>query len=297
MRNPTADSIRLWVSATRPRTLTAAIAPVSIGTAIAYGEGAFDLASAVAALGGALGIQISCNFANDLCDARKGADTHERLGPTRAVSSGLISQRAMLHATVIVLVLIVAPSVIFLVMRAGWPFLLLGALSVACSILYTAGRWSIAYHGWGELFAFAFFGPIAVAGTYAAQAGQWTALSGCAGIGCGCLAAALIAVNNLRDEPTDRAARKRTLAVRWGVAWARSEFLACIAAAALSVLALAACTGRWWCLLAVLSIIALVPSALRVRSGLCGRPLNEVLASTGRAILVYGVLVALGWNL
>lgn len=291
------DHCRVWFAATRPRTLTAGVAPVAIGSAIAHGDGVFHLASACAALAGALGVQIACNFANDLFDARKGADTQARLGPTRAVAAGLISPRAMFIATCIVVVVLVVPSVAYLALRAGWPFILLGALSVALAILYTAGRWSIAYHGLGEVFALLFFGPIAVAGTYAAQSTHWTWLSALAGVGCGFLAAALIAVNNLRDEPTDRVAHKRTLAVRLGVRFARIEFIACVVAAALCALALAWLTNRWWCATAILGLVGLLPACAAVFRGVNGRPLNGVLAETGRAILVYGVLLSIGWNL
>lgn len=281
----------------RPRTLTAGFAPVAVGSAIALEGGMFHLACACAALCGALGVQVACNFANDLFDARKGADTHERLGPTRVVAAGLVSARAMLIATCIVVVAVVVPSVAFLALRAGWPFIVLGALSVALAILYTAGGWSIAYHGLGECFALLFFGPIAVAGSYAAQSTHWSWTSAFAGVGCGFLAAALISINNLRDEPTDRVAHKRTLAVRFGVPFARVEILCCVAAAALCTLALAWLTDHWWCAGAVLALVALIPSCERVRCGLSGRPLNDVLAATGRAILVYGVLLSVGWNL
>ncbi len=291
------EQCRVWCAATRPRTLTAGVAPVAVGSAIAHGDGVFHLASACAALAGALGVQIACNFANDLFDARKGADTHERLGPTRAVASGLISPRAMLVATCIVVVVLVVPSVAYLALCAGWPFILLGALSVTLAILYTAGRWSIAYHGLGEVFALLFFGPIAVAGTYAAQSTYWTWLSALAGVGCGFLAAALIAINNLRDEPTDRVANKRTLAVRFGVRFARIEFIACVVAAALCALALAWLNERWWCAIAIIAVASLIPACADVLRGVSGRPLNAILAATGRAILVYGVLLSIGWNL
>ncbi|MSR70255.1 MAG: 1,4-dihydroxy-2-naphthoate octaprenyltransferase [Phycisphaerales bacterium] len=291
------EQCRIWFAATRPRTLTAGFAPVAVGSAIAHGDGLFHFASAGAALCGALGVQIACNFANDLFDARKGADTHERLGPTRAVASGLISARAMLLATCVVVLLTVVPSSAYLALRAGWSFIVLGALSAALAILYTAGRWSIAYHGLGELFALLFFGPIAVAATYAAQATHWNWISAMAGLGSGFLAAALIGVNNLRDESTDRTAHKRTLAVRWGVRFARVEYLSCVAAAASCAIAMAMVTQRWWCASAIAAPIALVPACRRILAGASGRELNGILAATGGAILGYGALLSIGWNL
>ena len=281
----------------RPRTLSASVAPVAMGTAIAYGDGLFHAGGAVATLLGALGIQIACNFANDFFDARQGADTAERMGPVRAVAAGLVSARAMLCATIIFIIIVVLPCVVYLVYRGGWPFALLGAVSVILAFAYTGSRWSLAYLGLGDVFAFFFFGPIAVAGTYAAQAIAWSWIPAIAGCGVGLLACALISVNNLRDEPTDRLAQKRTLAVRFGPAWARMEFITCILGAGLIAIAFAAWSGRWWCASAAIASCALLPSILRVIRGESGRPLNRELAATGQATLGYGILFSIGWNL
>ena len=281
----------------RPRTLSASVAPVAMGTAIAYGDGLFHAGGAVATLIGALGIQIACNFANDFFDARQGADTAERMGPVRAVAAGLVSARAMLCATIIFIIIVVLPCVVYLVYRGGWPFALLGAVSVILAFAYTGSRWSLAYLGLGDVFAFFFFGPIAVAGTYAAQAIAWSWIPAIAGCGVGLLACALISVNNLRDEPTDRLAQKRTLAVRFGPAWARMEFITCILGAGLIAIAFAAWSGRWWCASAAIASCALLPSILRVIRGESGRPLNRELAATGQATLGYGILFSIGWNL
>ncbi len=281
----------------RPRTLSASVAPVAMGTSIAYGDGLFHAGGAVATLLGALGIQIACNFANDFFDARQGADTADRLGPVRAVAAGLVSARAMLCATIIVIIIVVLPCVVYLVYRGGWPFALLGAVSVILAFAYTGSRWSLAYLGLGDIFAFLFFGPIAVAGTYAAQAIAWSWTPAIAGCGVGLLACALISVNNLRDEPTDRLAQKRTLAVRFGPAWARMEFITCIFAAGLTAIAIAAWSSRWWCASAAIASCAILPSMLRVIRGESGRPLNRELAATGQATLGYGILFSIGWNL
>lgn len=281
----------------RPRTLSASVAPVAMGTSIAYGEGLFHAGGAIAALLGALGIQIACNFANDFFDARQGADTADRLGPVRAVAAGLVSARAMLFATIAVIIIVVLPCVVYLVFRGGWPFAVLGAVSVILAFAYTGSRWSLAYLGLGDIFAFLFFGPIAVAGTYAAQAIAWSWTPAIAGCGVGLLACALISVNNLRDEPTDRLAQKRTLAVRFGPAWARMEFITCIFAAGLTAIAIAAWSGRWWCASAAIASCALLLPMLRVIRGESGRLLNRELASTGQATFGYGILFSIGWNL
>jgi len=285
----------IWFSAMRPKTLTASVAPVAMGTAVAHGQHFFHAGAAIAALLGALGIQVACNFANDYFDARQGADTADRLGPVRAVAAGLVSARAMLFATIMVIVVVVSPCVAYLVMRGGWPFALLGTVCVLLAFAYTGGRWSLAYLGLGDLFALLFFGPIAVAGTYAAQALEWSWLPALVGCSIGLLACALISVNNLRDEPTDRRANKRTLAVRFGQRWVRLEFLSCVIGSAILAVALAAWSGRWWCASAALAAALLIPSMLRVIGGERGRDLNRELAATGRAILVYGALFSIGW--
>ena len=287
----------MWISATRPRTLTASVAPVAMGTAIAQGAGLFHAGGALAALGGALGIQIACNFANDYFDARQGADSPARLGPRRAVAAGMIRPRAMLTATVLVILVLVVPAVVYLTQRGGWPFVALGATSVILAFAYTGSRWSIAYLGLGDLFALIFFGPVAVAATCAAQASAWSWTPALAGVGVGFLASALIGVNNLRDEPTDRVVHKRTLAVRLGLRWARLAYCGCVIAAAAVALALALCSQRWGSACAVIACAALIPSMQRVMAGARGTALNRELAATAQAILGYGALFAIGWVL
>jgi 1,4-dihydroxy-2-naphthoate octaprenyltransferase len=215
-------SIGVWIQAARPRTLPASVVPVAVGTALAAGRHPRWL-PALACLGGALLIQIGCNYANDAFDALKGADTAARVGPQRAVASGLISPRAMLLAATLVLGLAFGIG-LYLTAIAGWPIFALGVVSIACAILYTGGPFPLAYHGLGDLFVFLFFGLAAVMGTAYVQAGDAESrafLVACrpawmiaAGLGLQCTA--IIAVNNLRDIETDRVAGKRTLQVRIG---------------------------------------------------------------------------------
>ncbi|MSR28478.1 MAG: 1,4-dihydroxy-2-naphthoate octaprenyltransferase [Phycisphaerales bacterium] len=290
-----AHTLKVWIDATRPTTLSASVAPVAMGTAIAYGAGGFHPGACAAAAVGALGIQVACNFANDYFDARKGADTFERIGPVRAVASGLVAPTTMLLATIGVLAVVVVPCAVFLVVRAGWPFAVLAAVSAALAFLYTGSRWSLAYLGLGDLVALLFFGPVAVAGTFAAQTTHWSWTPALAGLGPGFLACALLSVNNLRDEPTDRAANKRTLAVRFGTSFARAEFVACGVAAALVAVAFAIWFRHYSLLAAVFAVITLLPAMRRVIAGESGRLLNGVLASAGRALLLYGVLFSIAW--
>jgi len=221
-----------WILAARPKTLFASLAPVSIGTALAAKDGKFHFLAMACALIGAITIQIGTNFCNDYCDYFQGADTDDRKGPTRAVQAGLISPRAMLWATVLMFSITVAVTG-YLYMRAGWLFLLICALSILFGVLYTAGRYSLAYLGLGDPFVLVFFGPVAVAGTYYVQALEvdWRVIV--AGLAPGLLAVGLLVVNNLRDVDEDRAANKRTLAVRFGKRFSRIQYSACVLMAAL----------------------------------------------------------------
>jgi 1,4-dihydroxy-2-naphthoate octaprenyltransferase len=284
-----------WITATRPKTLTAAIAPVAMGCAIAHGERAFRWQPALAALIGALAVQIACNFANDYFDGVQGTDTAERLGPRRAVASGLISPEEMWRATWLVLALAALPACIVLVVFGGWIFAPLGAVSAALAVAYSGGTYALSRTGLGEPFAFLFFGPIAVAATVAAQTGQWTPLAALAGSAPGMFATALICVNNLRDEPTDRKSGRRTLAVRFGPTFMRALYGMAIVSVVVITIAVERMQGRSWTLLALIAPALLLPSAWRIARGAVGGSLNRELALTGAALLLYGLLFTVGW--
>lgn len=283
----------IWWLASRPRTLPAAAAPVIAGSALAYYAGGFDLAAALAALLGALLIQIGTNFANDVFDYRKGADTAERVGPTRATSAGWVTPGQMLVAMVVAFGLATLCG-LYLTWIGGWPIVLIGLASIAAGIAYTGGPFPLGYNGLGDVFVFIFFGLVAVAGTYYVQAGAPTALVWWIAVGLGLLCVNIIVVNNLRDVETDRKAGKRTLAVRFGPAAARWQYVAC------QVGAFAAALGAWlsqagppW----VMATWLAIPLALRwarVVQSEKGRALNPALAASGQIELVYALLVSLG---
>ena len=220
-----------WILASRPKTLLAGLSPVAIGAALALHDRQFHFWPMAIALLCAISVQIGTNFCNDYCDFFQGADTDDRKGPTRAVQSGLISPRAMLIAT-IAMFTITGLAAFGLYLRAGWPFLLLGALSILFGVLYTAGRYSLAYLGIADPFVLFFFGPVAVAGTYYVQALQLDTSTIIAGLGPGLIATGLLVVNNLRDIDEDRVANKRTLAVRFGARFSRYQYTICIVAGA-----------------------------------------------------------------
>ncbi len=281
-----------WVLAARLPTLPAAVAPVLVGTAAAAHEGRFHLLSALGALVVSLAIQIGTNFSNDAFDFLRGADTTRRLGPPRATQSGLLSARAVLMGAFLCFGLAALVGIYF-VTRYGWPVLVAGLLSIGSGLAYTGGPWPLGYHGLGELFVFVFFGVVAVVGTAYVQTGGPSALALAAAVPVGLLCSAILVINNLRDIDTDRAAGKRTLAVRMGPSATRALYLCCLAAAVVAPAAmrLAGLTGRWFWLpwLALPEILYLGHLVWRGRDA---PSLIAGLKRTARLHLVYGVLLA-----
>src|SRR3954449_10674805 len=208
-------ALRLWVVAARPRTLPAAVAPVLVGTALAGTEGTFKPLRFACALIGSIFIQVGTNLANDYSDARRGADTEDRLGPVRVTAGGLMPPRKVLIGTYVAFGVAVAAGA-YLIAVAGWQLLLVGAASIAAGVLYTGGPKPYGYEGLGELFVFLFFGVVAVVGSYFVQVEklEWEAFA--LSVPVGLLASAILVVNNVRDVDTDRRAGKRTLAVKLG---------------------------------------------------------------------------------
>ena len=241
--------MRAWLSATRPKTLPAAVAPVAVGVALASTQVAVSWPHAIGCLVGALLIQVGTNFANDAFDGLKGTDAH-RVGPQRAVAAGLISARAMLIATGVVLALALVVG-LWLAQVGGWPVLVLGLISLVCAVAYTAGPVPLAYVGLGDLFVLLFFGWFAVLGTAWVQVAPVADLLGHTFLGLpipwwliatavGLQATAIICVNNLRDIATDAPAGKRTLCVRLGDGPSRSYYGALHLGAALALFGAAA---------------------------------------------------------
>jgi 1,4-dihydroxy-2-naphthoate octaprenyltransferase len=285
-------SAATWIAASRPKTLAAAVVPVAVGTACAAATSAVAWGPALAALGGAMAIQIGTNFANDVFDAERGADGPDRLGPTRAVSAGLISAGAMKRAMVAAFAVACAFG-LYLVHAGGWPIVAIGAASILSGIAYTGGPYPLGYHGLGDVFVLAFFGFVAVCGTAYVQVAHVPALAVAAAVPVGALATAILVVNNLRDRAGDARAGKRTLAVRFGRAAALVEYAALVAAAYAVPLALAV-TGRPW---AALPLATLPLAAARLRALLVavdGPSFNRCLAATAQLLALHGALFAAG---
>jgi 1,4-dihydroxy-2-naphthoate polyprenyltransferase len=287
------STVRIWVMAARVRTLPAAIAPVLVGTSLALGAGHFHPLAFVAALLGAIFIQVGTNLSNDYSDARRGADTEERLGPVRVTAGGLAPPRQVLTATYVSFGLAIACGA-YLIAVAGWELLAVGAASILAGVLYTGGPRPYGYEGLGELFVFLFFGIVAVAGSYFVQVQQlpWQAF-GCA-VPVGLLASAILVVNNVRDIDTDRRAGKRTLAVRLGRARARDLYTAMLATAFLSAPLLWALGMSPWLLLCWISAPLAVGLVRIVRTRLDGPSLNGALAKTGALQLLFCLLLSAG---
>jgi len=284
--------LRLWLLAARPRTLPAAIAPVLVGTALAGSEDTFRALPFVAALVGSVFIQIGTNLSNDYSDARRGADTEDRLGPVRVTAGGLMPPRRVLVGTYVAFGVAVAAG-LYLAAVAGWQLLVVGAAWILAGVLYTGGPRPYGYEGLGELFVFTFFGLVAVAGSYFVQteALRWEAVA--LGVPVGLLAAAILVVNNVRDIDTDRRAGKRTLAVKLGRRRARSLFAAMVVAAFACCPGLAPALSAW--VLLPLAALPLAPPLIRtVATRTDGPALNGALAGTGRLLAVFSLLLAGG---
>jgi 1,4-dihydroxy-2-naphthoate octaprenyltransferase len=286
---------RVWLLAARPATLPAAVVPVLVGTAAAIHEPphAFSWTTFLATLVTALLIQIGTNFANDVFDFRKGADTAERLGPLRVTQSGLVTERQITIATSATFGLATILG-LYLVTIGGWVIVVIGLACVLAGLAYTGGPWPFGYHGLGDLVCFLFFGVLAVLGTAYLQhpSAPLSPLEWWATVPVGCLVTAILVVNNLRDIATDRLVGKRTLAVRLGEQGTRMEYLLLIAVAYLVLIGLgtARLVGFWWWL----PLLTLPLGAWLVRYvwRTDGRPLNMALKRTGQLHLAFGVLFA-----
>jgi 1,4-dihydroxy-2-naphthoate octaprenyltransferase len=214
---------QIWPQATRPKTLPAAIAPVMVGTALAYADRGLALLPALAALAVALLLQVGVNLANDYFDFKKGIDTEDRLGPVRVTQSGLIPPGQVKSAMTAIFTISLLPG-IYLAARGGWPVVIIGIASIMAALAYSGGPYPLASHALGDLFVFIFFGLVAVCGTYYVQALRLAPMVPVMGSMLGLMITAVLVVNNLRDIQTDQRAGKRTLAVILGARGTKLEY-------------------------------------------------------------------------
>jgi 1,4-dihydroxy-2-naphthoate polyprenyltransferase len=284
--------LRAWLLAARPKTLTAGAVPVVVGTAFAYADQKrIDWLMFLFALLGAIFIQIATNFINDALDFQRGADTAERLGPTRVTQAGLLTPQAVLRGATICFLLALACGVP-LVLRGGYPLIAIGLLSIAAAYVYTGGPYPLAYHGLGELFVMIFFGLVAVSGSYYVQTATITWPVIAAGAAVGSISTALLAVNNLRDLESDRRSGKKTLAARFGSRFAKGEIAVF---ALLPFFLLGPIAWRYRTALLLIPLAAL-PIALRLAMlsrRLTGRDLNRCLGMSAGLLTSFGVLLSI----
>ncbi|MBF0485180.1 MAG: 1,4-dihydroxy-2-naphthoate polyprenyltransferase [Candidatus Omnitrophica bacterium] len=289
--------LSLWWRAIRPHTLTASVAPVFLGTAMAYGDGAVHWPSAVLALICALFIQIGTNLSNDYFDLKSGVDTKERRGPLSVTLLGLILPQHVKWGFILCFSL-AGFFAAFLLARGGWPVLIIGMTSILSGIFYTAGPKPLSHLGLGDIFVLIFFGPVAVGGTYYVQSLGCNAAVVLMGFACGLFSTAILIVNNLRDIATDKTAGKMTLAVRFGANFTRIEYLTCLLAACAVPLLVYLITGHSpWIMIASGIIFLCVPLIRTVFTSDSSQRLNQTLALTGIVLSLFCILFSIGWIL
>jgi 1,4-dihydroxy-2-naphthoate polyprenyltransferase len=294
VQSDTTGPASAWLLAARPKTLPAAVAPVIVGSALAYADLGFSLLPAMAALAVALMLQIGVNLANDYFDFKKGIDAEDRLGPIRVAQSGLIPPARVKTAMIIIFVMTLLPGG-YLIARGGWPALIVGGASILAALAYSGGPYPLASHALGDLFVFIFFGLVAVCGTYYVQTLELTSLVFLLGIVEGLLITAILVINNLRDIQTDCRAGKHTLAVLIGNRGARVEYTALqVGAYALPVIFWLDGKTSVWILLPGLSLPLAVRLNRIVWKTQGGPALNHTLAGTAQLTLVFSVLLSTG---
>lgn len=282
-----------WLLAARPKTLSAAVAPVLVGTGLALRDRhEIEWLYVACALFGALSIQIATNLINDALDFKKGADTAERLGPVRVTQAGLLNAHAVLRGASICL-FIAALFGVPLIVHGGWPIAVIGAASILMAYAYTGGPYPLAYHGLGELFVMIFFGFAAVGGTYFVLTLEYSAQAAACGFAVGSLAVVILAINNLRDLAGDRISNKKTIATRIGERGARAEIVLFVLGAYAGVAFAAWWRGDWSLLLVLLSLPLAIALIARVNRS-SGRELNRCLAMAGALQWAFSLLFLIG---
>ena len=287
-------SAQAWLLAMRPQTLPVSLGPVLVGSAVAYSRAGFRLGPALAAAIGALALQIGSNFANDVFDFEKGADTEDRIGPPRAAQMGLLTPSALKRGMLAVFGVATLAG-LYLSFVVGPVILAVGAVSIVAAIAYTGGPWPLGYHGLGDVAVFLFFGLVAVIGTTFVQTASIETLAVIAAIPVGALATAILVVNNLRDVDQDREAGKKTLAVRFGRGGARAEWIGLVGLAYVSPFVIwQLYDTALWVLLPILSLPRAIELGRTIAQSEDGPALNTALAGTAQLGFLYSLLLAIG---
>ena len=288
------SEILIWLRASRPQTLAAALIPVMVGVSIAYSDDYFRWDISLVVLLCAMLLQIGINFANDYYDFVKGADNDERIGFVRATSAGLVTPNSMLKATIFTMSTAFLVG-LYLVSVGGWIVLLIGLLSILFGVLYTGGPFPLGYNGLGDLFVFIFFGIVAVMGTYYVHALQWSSFTFWASLPVGALAVNILVVNNLRDVHQDILSGKRTLGVLLGEKALKWEYtFLLLLAYTVPLILLTFSEISLWILLPLLSIPLSIPLLNQIWNHDDKRTLNRTLERTAQFMVLYGVLFSIG---
>ncbi len=291
------NALHAWLLATRPKTLSVSATPVLVGTALAVTEGAtFQWSILVLALLTAMLIQIGTNLHNDYEDAKRGADTPERLGPKRAVSEGWLNPKTVRNSAFFAFGTAFLLG-LFLVWHGGWEILVIGIASIVAGIAYTGGRIPIAYSASGELFAFLFFGLVATVGSHYLQSFQWSAAALWVGAALGFFAAAVLVVNNYRDRETDIQVGKKTLAVRIGLPATRKVYAATMVLPFFCIVGLlASLDEKYPTVVSVMSLLFLIALLVVYRFWKTpyGTGLNQILALTAQFQALFGLAIIFG---
>jgi 1,4-dihydroxy-2-naphthoate polyprenyltransferase len=288
--------VRIWLTAARPKTLIAGISPVLMGTTLALSVGAFRPWVFFFTLLTAVGIQIGTNLANDYFDFLKGADTVERKGSLRVMQAGLASTFQMQCAIILTFALTFLMGCT-LIYRGGSIIAILLILSLVLAFFYTAGPYSLAYLGLGEIFVLIFFGPLAVLGTYYLQTLAFSKEACLAGIAPGCISTAILIANNVRDIDEDRKAQKKTLVVRFGKTFGMIEYVSVLFMALIPMLFF--CQSHPFSLLTFLILLPAFPLMRGMLNEKNHNPtvLNQIFAHTGKLLFLFTFLFCLGWML
>ena len=283
-----------WLHGARPKTLPAAIAPVVVGTAIAYFEKGATPVIALLALVVALAFQVGVNYSNDYSDGIKGTDA-DRVGPVRLVGQGLATPAAVKKAALISYAVGAIAGLLIVALSGLWILIPAGLACIAAAWFYTGGKNPYGYLGFGEVFVFIFFGLVAVVGTSFAQTGNYTELSLLGGVGCGALSVAILVTNNLRDRTKDMAANKKTLAVRIGDKKTRELYRTCILVAfAMPVVMTLLEGGPKFAYISLATMLTARRPLMAVQNGANGAELIPVLVDTGKLLILFAISLSVG---
>lgn len=287
------DGLQVWIQAARPATLPLSAAPVLMGAAFGLIDEVFDAVAVFFALWVAIFIQIGTNIANDYFDFKKGADTEDRLGPARVTQQGWAAPQTVLLAAILCFLLAFMGGLV-LVAKAGMVLLAVGIVSILAGAWYTGGPMPLAYTGLSDIFVVIFFGPVAVLGTYYAQAQELSFPVAIASLALGLIATAVLVVNNLRDRTTDVVANKRTMVVRFGRTFGEIEHAFCLLAPFVATVVGVLVGWFTWGALLSLILLPLAFKEIQAVQAKDGADLNPHLAGSARLAVLFSLLFSVG---